>query len=282
MVIIREDANHALRLRQLRDRLMLRTSTVRWVNEDVFAEAPAKPIRARWWVVVIVLFAGLGLIGLLIPGDDGSGEEGLATPTTLPAPGTTIGSPPTTSPPTSTTTTVLGYEPFTLSGTGNESLEFGVPEDLATVLEISYSGSSTFTVTTFGEDDEVVDLLVEADGEYEGARAINMVKGDIVASIEVVADGDWSMTATYLGDLVRHQGEASGRGDSVLIMDIAAPAMTIRHDGASDFWVFAWTFQDQGFLVNTTGPVETTVRVPTGGVVIEIEADGNWSLSTSG
>lgn len=260
----------------------MRTSTVRLVSEDAFPEAPKEPIWARWWLLVIVAFAGLGLIGFLTAGDGGGGEEALATPTTQPAPTTTIESPPTTSPPPSTTTTTLGYEPFTLSGTGDESLAFAVPDDLATVLEITHSGASTFTVTTFGEGDELVDRLVEADGEYQGTRAINLVMGDIVSSIEVVADGEWAITATYLGDLFRHQGEASGQGDSVLIMDIAAPAMTIRHDGESDFWVFVWTFQDQGFLVNTTGPVETTVRAPTGGVVIEIEADGNWSLSTSG
>ncbi len=81
-----------------------------------------------------------------------------------------------------------------------------MPDDVATVLEITHSGASTFTVTTFRESDELVDRLVEANGDYQGTRAINLLMGDIGSSIEVVADGDWAITATYLDDLVRHQG----------------------------------------------------------------------------
>lgn len=86
----------------------MRASTVRQVHEDAFPEAPEEPIWSGWWLLVIVAFVGLGLIGFLTAGDDDGGEEAQAVPTTQPAPTTTIGSPPTTAAPTSTTTTTLG------------------------------------------------------------------------------------------------------------------------------------------------------------------------------
>ncbi len=76
--------------------------------------------------------------------------------------------------------------------------------------------------------------------------------------------------------------EATGSGDAVVIMDITSPAMAIRHDGDSDFSVFMWTFDDQGYVLQDEGNVDATVSVPLGGAVIEIEADGEWSLSTRG
>ena len=215
--------------------------------------------------------AGLVAIGLLIPG--GAGDEPLGTPTTDRAPSTQ-------DPPSPTTT--LGYEQFTLTGNGNDTVAFQVPDDLATVLHITHEGTSAFTVQTNNADGEPIEKLVETVGHYDGSRAVNLIVEDVISGIEVVADGDWSITATYLGSLDRDLDQASGSGDDVLLMDLTSPAMTITHDGQSDFYVFLWAFDSQGFLVNDSGPIDTTVSVPLGGVVIEIHADGNWRLSTQG
>lgn len=242
-----------------------------------------RPGWARWWVVAIVAAAGLGLIGFLSSGGDTEPEEELAAvPTTRAETTTTSSAPTTTSTPDTTTTTLIGYESFTIDGQGDEIVEFAAPNDLATVLWIVHEGDSGFTVTTFDDDDQQIEMLVDTIGDYDGSLAVNLLLGDVVSSIQVVADGDWSITATYLGDLERQLDEASGTGDSVLIMDLTAPVMTISHDGASDFSVFLWSFSDQGYVVDDTGPIETTATVPVGGVVVEVKADGNWSLSTRG
>lgn len=199
-----------------------------------------------------------------------TGEDGpLTTPTTNPTAAT--------DPETSTT---LGYEEFTLAGSGSETVSFEAPDDLATVLHITHDGRSTFTVQTLDADSELIDTLVDTEGAYEGSRAINLIVGDVISGIAITADGDWAITATYLGHLERHLDEAFGKGDDVIIMDITNPAMTISHDGQSEFWVFMWSFEGQGFLVNGSGPVDETVPVAMGGAVIEIHADGNWMLST--
>lgn len=239
--------------------------------EDLSPEPAQRPFWARGWVVAAALLTGLVVIGLLIPGD--VDDEPLGTPTTDPAPSSDD--------PLSPTTT-LGYEEFTMTGSGNDTVDFQVPDDLATVLHFTHDGTSAFTVQTNNAEGEPIEMLVDTEGSYDGSRAVNLIVEDVISGIEVVADGDWSITATYLGSLERDLDEASGSGDDVLLMDITNPAMTITHDGQSEFYVFLWAFDSQGFLINDSGPIDTTVSVPLGGVVIEIHADGNWRLSTQG
>lgn len=233
-------------------------------------EPARRPFWARGWVVAAALLSGLVAIGLLLPGED---DSPLATPTTDPVPPSDD--------PVSTTTT-LGYEEFTLEGSGNDTVAFEVPNDLATVLHITHDGASAFTVQTNDAQGDPIEMLVDTEGSYDGSRAVNLIVEDVISGLDVVADGDWSITATYLGSLERDLDEASGSGDDVLLMDLTSPAMTITHDGESDFYVFMWAFDSQGFLVNDSGQIDTTVSVPIGGVVIEIHADGNWRLSTRG
>lgn len=253
------------------------------MSEESITQGDDEPMRRGLWIVAAIAIAGLGLIVFLSSSPNAEPGEEIAVPTTTPEPTTTTtSSTSTTSAPATTTTTLLGYESFTVDGTGSRTFDFEVPDDLATVLRITHDGDSGFTVTTFDADDEEIEVPVDVVGDYDGSVAINLVLGDVVSSIQVLTDGDWSITATYLGDLERQVNEASGTGDAVLIMDLATPVMTINHDGESDFSVFVWTFSDQGYLVNETGPIETTVRAPVGGVVLEVKADGNWSLSTGG
>lgn len=249
--------------------------TFTFVPEDLAKEASPRRIWARGWLVAIVLLLGLAAIGVLLP-RDAAEDDPLTTPTTNPT------APTAPSPPEPETSTTLGYEEFTLSGRGRETVAFEAPDDLATVLHITHDGRSTFTVRTFDADTEPIETLVDTEGAYEGSRAVNLVVGDIISGIEIVADGEWSITATYLGSLERNVDEVLGTGDDVVLMDLTSPAMRITHDGRSDFSVFLWAFDSQGYLINDSGEIDATVAVPVGGVVIEIHADGNWRLSTQG
>ena len=241
------------------------------------SEKQNRPLWARGWIVLAAVVIGIGAIGALLPEQDDTADP-LASPTTLG--NSTTSSPPTTSPAPFTTTTTA-FEPVTFSGSGNDTIEFEAPDDLASVLRISHSGEAAFSVTTYGGDAELIELIVDTEGAYEGTRAVNLVMGDLISSIEVVADGEWTITAMYLGALDRNVNEASGSGDTVLIMDITNPAMSIDYEDDTEFSVFMWTFQDQGYLINETGPIDATVAVPIGGVVLEVQATGDWSLSTT-
>jgi hypothetical protein len=223
-------------------------------------------------VLLAILVAAVVAIGAFLSGED---LPDVATPTTEPMVTSTTAE-------DASTTTTIGFETFTISGSGSETVTLQAPDDLATVLHITHEGEGPFSVTTLDSNSESIELLVDTEGSYEGSRAINLVLGDVISSIAIVADGDWSITATYLGALERSVDEAVGSGDAVVVMDITNPEMTVRHDGDGDFSVFMWTFESQGYVLQETGNVDTTVSVPIGGSVIEVEADGEWSLSTRG
>ena len=245
-------------------------------------EPPAP--RRRWKLVgllLAVLVAGAAAIGALLSVED---QPSVAAPTTEPAqsPSTTVplATPTTTVPPATTTT--IGFEPITINGSGSEIVSFRAPDDLATVLRVTHDGRGAFSVTTLDADAETIEVLVDTEGPYQGSRAVNLLVGDVISAISVLAEGDWSITAIYLGALERSVGEAMGSGDDVVLMDITSPAMAIRHEGEGEFSIYMWTFDDQGYVVQESGNVDMTASVPVGSAVIEVEADGEWRLSASG
>lgn len=242
--------------------------------EQLPSEPRPRRSKARIWLAIAAVAAGLTAIVVLLPGGD---TDPLATPTTL-----TTSSTSESSEPAGPTTTTLGYEAFTISGAGNDIVDLSAPGDLATVLHITHDGQSGFTVRTIDDNSEPIETLVDTEGAYDGSRAVNLILGDVISGLEIVADGTWTVTATYLGDLERRSGEAEGTGDDVLLMDVSNPEMVIVYNSESDFSVFMWAFETQRYLVNQPGPLELTVSVPVGGLVIEVTAEGDWSLSTTG
>jgi hypothetical protein len=70
-----------------------------------------------------------------------------------------------------------------------------------------------------------------------------------------------------------------GQGDEVLIMESAAfgPAR-LTHDGESNFAVWAYGDSTE-LLVNEIGHYRGRVLLPDGTVVLDIQADGKWSIA---
>lgn len=198
-----------------------------------------------------------------------------STPTTT-APTTTT----TTLPPTTTTTLPQVWDPVTVEGSGDNFVEFSTPGDDAAALEITHDGSSNFIVGSYTLSNERIDGLVNDIGSYEGTVPINFFTGEEVGFIEVQADGNWTMTATPLLGLEVLPGMASGSGDDVVVVSISSPAVQITHNGESNFIVRAYTSEGTDGLVNEIGAYDGTVRAPTGTVVFEVNADGDWSLAT--
>ena len=73
----------------------------------------------------------------------------------------------TTAPPT---TVAAAWELITMEGTGDDVVEFAVPNDEAALLEITHDGSSNFVVSSHTADGQDLDLLVNVIGPYQGTR----------------------------------------------------------------------------------------------------------------
>lgn len=83
------------------------------------------------------------------------------------------------------------------SGTGSDVID-GLTSSLAGpwVFDMTHTGESNFQVELLDEDGELVDLLVNEIGSYEGS---NMPQRDLVGgyTIDIEADGGWTVNVTY-------------------------------------------------------------------------------------
>lgn len=180
---------------------------------------------------------------------------------------------------TLTATEVAWDEPVTLSGSGDDVVELATPDGAAAVLELTHDGSSNFAVFALDQSGNQTDLLVNTIGAYAGSRLVNLGGSDI-GGLEISASGAWQVVARPLRDAPRAEGGAlDGSGDAVVLLPGGADAsrLTLTHDGSSNFAVFGYSTGGASLLVNDIGRYEGTVRLD-GAVVLDITADGRWTL----
>lgn len=207
-----------------------------------------------------------------------------AAVTTTTSPATTTTAAPTTTTTTTTlppTTTTRAPIP-TVTGTGDDVIDYEIPGDHVAALHITYTGDSNFVVESLGEGDADLDLLVNEIGNYEGTVPVNLDADEVVRALRIQSSGEWTIDATVAADLpVTDLSSAQGTGSDVLFVEMEAEGTRSRvtHDGDSNFVVIAWTALGTDLLVNEIGAYEGTVSVPPFTMIIIVDADGAWSFS---
>lgn len=200
-----------------------------------------------------------------------------STTTTTIATTTTSSTTTTTTTPT-TTTTEPAWTAFTVSGSGDDVIDFTIPGDEPAALHIEHSGGSNFAVVTYSAAGERLDLLVNEIGAYSGTVPVNLYSGEEVAEIEITAGGAWTIEALPPADLPTLGDTAEGTGDAVLINLSDSTRLSITHEGESNFAVLSHGARRE-LLVNEIGSYSGTVRVDSGSVLLQITADGSWTIS---
>lgn len=188
----------------------------------------------------------------------------------------------TTTAPTTTTTTdpmaAFRFDPVEVSGSGDDVVDMVVPDDLPAVLTLSHDGSSNFAVISHTQENERLDLLVNTIGDYSGQRPVNLYDGENVGFLEVTADGPWTVRAVPFSDIERFETSASGTGDTVLFVTGGGGRLAVTHSGESNFVVLSHG-SSRDLLVNEIGTYDGTVLLDGAALVLEIQADGDWTLS---
>lgn len=292
----------------------------RWWNGTGWTEArrgsgseTARPFyRKTWFIVTAALFMVM-VIAVALTGDapqspvDGvvsaastttvseeastTVDSGAPTTTAASTATTTSEAPTTTEPETpateattttteTPTTTQPAWESFAVEGQGDDVIDFTIPDDQPAVLELSHTGSANFALISYTTDGEQIDLLVNTIGPYEGSRPINLQADELVAELEITADGSWSITALPLAELPTMDEAFEGTGDQVILYEGSGDRLTATHDGEANFAVWTWNTTDRDLLVNEIGPYQGTVRIDSATVLIEVVADGNWTFTT--
>ena len=175
-------------------------------------------------------------------------------------------------------------EPQSFSGTGSEVVILDPLGEDVFYAHVTHDGSSNVALWSVDENGQDIDLLVNEIGGDEGEVAVNF--GEDPAALRVEADGDWSIELVHLGEAPRWDGESvhEDRGDSVVIVDGVADGLapvTLTHDGESNFAIWAWGESYPDLIVNDIGAYDGTTLLPDGSLVLQVTADGTWTIATS-
>ncbi|WP_147050527.1 LGFP repeat-containing protein [Kocuria flava] len=169
------------------------------------------------------------------------------------------------------------------SGYGDDVISITKPDGPGSmaVVEATHDGSSNFIV--WGQDAGYADtdLLVNDIGTYSGSMLLDEDDwGAPTVRLRITADGAWTISVRSVNSLPSYGADrtVSGRGSSVFRYSGRSTTRQINHTGNSNFIV--WSYPNNGYadlLVNDIGTYSGRVAYP-GPAVIEVEADGSWSI----
>ncbi|WP_087484842.1 hypothetical protein [Brachybacterium massiliense] len=175
-------------------------------------------------------------------------------------------------------------EPQSYSGTGAEVVIIDPLGEDVFYATVAHDGSSNFAMWSVDENGQDIDLLVNEIGDYDGDVALNFAEDP--AALRVEADGAWSIDLVPLQEAPRWDGSApfEATGDSIVIVAGVAEGLTpvtLTHDGESNFAIWAWGESHPDLIVNDIGTYDGTTLLPDGSLVLQVNADGNWTISTN-
>jgi len=171
------------------------------------------------------------------------------------------------------------FAPVTQTGQGDNIITIPTGAT-AGIVTATHDGSSNFSLSVLdASNSSTGELLVNTIGPYSGATAYGFNALSKGTTIQVSADGNWSITIVPIS--AAPALVASGAGDGIFLYSGAAGKLAASHDGSSNFTVIEHTSKafHFGLLINEIGPYSGTVPVSAGPSVIIVGADGNWTLN---
>ncbi|SDK90401.1 TM2 domain-containing protein [Cryobacterium psychrotolerans] len=170
------------------------------------------------------------------------------------------------------------FAPVTQTGTGDNlvTLPAGATAGIVTA---THDGGSNFAISVLDASNASTgQLLVNTIGRYAGTSAFGFNSLGDGVTLEISADGKWSVTIAPVSAAPALL--ASGAGDRVFLYQGSAGKLTATHAGSSNFAVTEQTGEDFSFglLINEIGAYSGTVPLSSGPSVIVVNADGQWTL----
>lgn len=249
---------------------------------------------ADWWrglsrrakiVVIVVVVLVLAAIGSARqPASPSGGTPPAAEPTARASEAASAATP--ESVPTPEATPGPAFADIALSGTGDAVPQFTIPEGTAAIAVVQHVGQSNFAVISLAADGANNDLLVNTIGNYLGTVLFDQNTGIHSVAFEVTADGAWSITIKPVTAARLWDGASglSGSGDDVIHIDPAIEGLAtfnITHSGTSNFAVIAYSDAGADLLVNEIGAYSGESAIGSGTFLLEITADGAWTITRS-
>jgi hypothetical protein len=185
-----------------------------------------------------------------------------------------------TSTPKPTYTLTPPPEPVILTGSGDSVVD--VDWDGIGLVHVIYTGPSNFAIINYDANNERIDLLVNTIGNYEGTLPFDFLEDEDTARFEVTASGNWEIQILPVNQIRRVDipGTFTGTGDDVVaFMGLEDPDLLVIDASKADsnFVVFSYN-GGKDLLVNEIAPYTGTVIVSREAVILQIIAEGDWSI----
>ncbi|GAA1453300.1 NINE protein [Nesterenkonia lacusekhoensis] len=155
-----------------------------------------------------------------------------------------------------------------------------LPDAEGGIVVAEHQGASNFVLNVLDETNQSTgDLLVNTIGSYSGATAWGLTSFGEGVTLEITADGSWSVEIIPFSEA--EAVPESGSGDGVYLHEGDAAVLEATHDGTSNFVVREGTdaLFSSGLLINEIGSYSGSVPMQSGPSILAVEADGNWTLS---
>ncbi|MGP5640663.1 hypothetical protein ACTXPS_14605 [Brachybacterium tyrofermentans] len=168
------------------------------------------------------------------------------------------------------------------TGSGSDVVMLDPLGEAVFYAEVTHDGTGNVALWSVDGNGQDIDLLVNEIGNYSGQVAINF--SEEPSALRVEADGDWTITFHHLNEAPRWDGSDTyeATGDSLVIVDGVADGLTpvtLTHAGESNFAIWAWGKSSPDLIVNEIGRYDGTTLLPDGSLVLQVDADGPWTIS---
>jgi len=148
------------------------------------------------------------------------------------------------------------------------------------VVAYSHTGAGSFRVVAHDLAGEEVEVVVERSGTVSG-RALVDDPGSM-AALEVVADGEWTLSFEAVSTRPEVDGITLGSGDEVLLIPahIRGTTLRYRHVGSGMIVVRTRGFDGGAAteVASADSDMVSRLRIPLGARIIEVEGAGEWGL----
>lgn len=252
------------------------------------APPPPPPPKGRSWGRIALIVGGVIVVLLVLASLGRSGDEPTASPSGV-AGGSQSEEPATPEPasvPAPTPTPGPAFADISLSGTGDSVPTFDLPEGTAAIAQISHTGSSNFSVISLAADGSDNDLLVNVIGNYSGTVLFDEDTGVHSVAFEVTADGAWTIVIQPVTAARSWDGSSALTGSGDDVVQISPPveglvSAAIQHTGESNFAIIGYSSSGADLMVNEIGPYSGEVPIASGTFLLEVSADGSWTITPS-
>jgi hypothetical protein len=164
-------------------------------------------------------------------------------------------------------------------------IQIAKPASGPVLVEIDVQSDSNAIVWALDANLDRNDLLVNEIGDYQGVRLMDLAffAPETTSFLDITATGPWTIRVRNVSTAPSFGVASAGQGDSVLLYTGPARVMRLVHDGQANFIVwhhrdYLTDMSDSDLVVNEIGVYDASRPFRAGPALVEITADGNWSI----